>query len=284
MKGYLKHGRFHYLLANDVLANEVVDTPFIVKPFKEPADSASTHVALPPAASISLDTRLFDHDHCMSLDGAYRITEGRGTSVVFPAYGRQLFLKDYRRGGMVRHLSQDRYLYTGLDRTRAWREFRLLEMMKRSGLAVPQPFACRVERLGVSYRARLIVEVIDNGGSLAELVKTRGFDAVDWYSLGEFIGGFGRQQIFHADLNASNILMVQGEVASGGGVFYLIDFDRGRKLSGLSAPLFRYFYQQRMLQRLYRSLVKTANMESAVSLQPGWQEFLSGYTHNVKRS
>lgn len=315
MKGYLGDGRFHYLLADDVLAKEVVSTPRAanvvaanVVAASPVADSADA--ALFPAPESSFDTQLFDHDYCLSLDGAYRITEGRGISVVFPAAGRQLFLKSYRRGGMIRHLSEDRYFFTGLARTRGWREFRLLETMNTSGLAVPQPFACRVEVNGITYRASLIVDVIDNRGSLAEIIKADGCDSVDWHALGKFIGGFGRQRIFHADLNASNILVAQDEAeVPGGGGFYLIDFDRGRQFKGLRVPLF-HLYEKRMLRRLQRSLLKTAMPETSMpgssktvsgtaaeseitsegqaslaSLwQPMWQAFLAGYGHTVKQS
>ncbi len=295
MKGYFNDGRFHYLVAKDA-----VNSPCVAVPVAETSAGANTAKSAPD----SFDVQLFDQAHCISIDGAYRITEGRGTSVIFPTAGRQLFLKDYRRGGMVRHLSKDHYLFTGLSRTRAFREFRLLEAMNTSGLAVPQPFACRVERKGVMYRASLIVEVIDHRGSLAKVIKADGAEALDWYALGEFIGSFGRQRIFHADLNTSNILMRSRDGENSGVGFYLIDFDRGRRFAGLYAPLFGLF-EKRMLKRFHRSLLKTSVFEvtknseptktsvenagtefsdTVTFWQPLWQQFLAGYADTVKRA
>lgn len=257
---YFKEGELHYLIANP---DEVQHS----------------------SVSQAFNIRFFDQDFCLTCADAQRITEGRGTAIMFTAAGKRLFLKDYRRGGMIRHLSDKSYFWTGLSRTRAWCEFKLLVSMAKLGLNVPEVIACRVEKRWMTYRARLIVAVIQNSGSLLQTIKNHGYDAIDWYALGEFIGSFGAHRIFHADLNASNILVGSDTE------FFLIDFDRGQQFNGLRAPLFRIVYEKRMLQRLYRSLLKSVtNVE--VQAEAGeasfpadlWNQFLNGYRQTVIRS
>lgn len=222
----------------------------------------------------SFDPLFFDSDHCLSLNGARAITEGRGTAVIFPAARRWLFLKDYQRGGMIRLISSNAYLWTGLERTRAWREFTLLTEMSQLGLSVPEPYACRVEQRILTYRASLIVEVVENRGSLSRLIKQQGFAAINWHALGEFIGEFGLHRIFHADLNASNILLLQSRQ------FVLIDFDKSYRFRGVLAPLFHHLYEKRMLNRLRHSLHKVKPSMSVTDREftdSMWQLMLAGY-------
>lgn len=216
----------------------------------------------------NLDPRLFDPDHCESIDGSVRINEGRGQAVAFPLGSKSLILKHYRRGGLIQRISQDSYIWTGLSRTRAWREFDLLILMRQLELPVPQAYACRVEKHGPCYRARMLVELIGNNGSMLQRVREGHAAEIDWVETGRAIGTFGRHCIFHADLNASNILV------DATNQLYLIDFDRGRCMKGGKETLYRHHYENRMVQRLRHSLEKfplgfTSSM---------WRDFLSGYS------
>ena len=258
---YFRDGKFHYQLAA---------TPSV-------ADRATSL-----DRTTSFDPRFFDPAYCLSLNGARAITEGRGTAVMFPAARRWLFLKDYQRGGMIKRISNDAYLWTGLERTRAWREFALLNEMSQLNLSVPEAYACRVEQGSLTYRASLIVEVVRNQGSLMKILKQQGFEAIDWRALGEFIGSFGFHRIFHADLNASNILLQQNRK------FVLIDFDKSYRFKGIRAPLFHHIYEKRMLRRLRRSLLKVKPSVSASEKEFSdsmWQLMLAGYrTRSGKNS
>lgn len=193
---------------------------------------------------------------------------------MFPAARRWLFLKDYQRGGMIRHINHNAYLWTGLERTRAWREFTLLIEMSRLGLSVPEAYACRVHQRTLMYRASLIVEVVENEGSLMQIIKTQGFEAVDWQSLGKFMASFAVHRIYHADLNASNVLVQPNQR------FVLIDFDKGCQFNGLRAPLFRLIFEKRMLRRLQRSLTKlkpASSVNDREFSESMWQSFMAGY-------
>ena len=63
---------------------------------------------------------------------------GRGQSLFLEVGDRQWVLRPYRRGGLVARLSTSRYLWTGLERSRAFREVRLTARLYQAGLPVPQ--------------------------------------------------------------------------------------------------------------------------------------------------
>lgn len=153
-------------------------------------------------------------------------------------------LRHYRRGGLVARLVADRYLWTGAERTRAFREFRLLAMLAGAGLPVARPVAARYVRKGPSYRADLLTRRIEKARTLARQLEDGGATATLAARVGETIACFHVAGAWHADLNANNIMIDEG------GTVWLIDFDRGR-LRGPHAS-----WQQANLARLRRSLAK----------------------------
>jgi len=81
---------------------------------------------------------------------------------------------------------------------------------------------------------------------------------------------FHHHGVWHADLNANNIL-IDTETR-----LYLIDFDRGR----LRQPSRQW--QQANLDRLKRSLLKLqSHAESFYFAESDWQTLLAGYTSLV---
>lgn len=168
---------------------------------------------------------------------------GRGGVRWFDTPHGRAVARHYRRGGAIARLVADRYLYTGLRRTRAYREFAVLAHAYALGLPVPRPLAARVERHGLAYRADLATQAIEGARTLAELLEARALESFDWRRLGATIARFELAGIRHADLNAHNVM-----VDARGGI-WLLDFDRGRV-----AP--RAVRDQRSLARLERSLRK----------------------------
>ncbi|MFZ8975331.1 MAG: lipopolysaccharide kinase InaA family protein, partial [Pseudomonadales bacterium] len=67
--------------------------------------------------------------------------EGRGAVWFLSAPEGQWVLKRYVRGGMMKNLLTDAYLFTGFARTRMVLEFNLLCQMRSLGLPVPTPVA-----------------------------------------------------------------------------------------------------------------------------------------------
>ena len=164
-------------------------------------------------------------------------------------------LRHYRRGGLVARLSADRYLWTGADRTRSFREFRLLAELQRRGLPVPAPLVAGYRRAGAFYRADLLTLRVPAARTLAELLPFALLDEALLASLGRVLARFHAEGVHHADLNAHNLLL------DGDGHWWLIDFDRGVLLQ----PARRW--QQARLLRLRRSLLKLG-----AAAMPGWPQ------------
>lgn len=129
-------------------------------------------------------------------------------------------LKVYRRGGLVRHLVQRRYAWTGLDRARSVREWRVLRALFGAGLPVPEPLAAHVQRTGLTYQAALLTRRIEEAIPLSTAAGT--FDAERWDDVDRMIDRFAAAGLWHADLNATNILVTPD------GKLWMIDFDRAR--------------------------------------------------------
>lgn len=168
--------------------------------------------------------------------------QGRGHAYFFRYRGTDYVLRHYRRGGQMAWLD-DRYLWTGLERTRAWREWRLLARLQELNLSAPRPFAARTIRNGCFYRADLITGRCV-GLSLATLLKDKALPATTWAEIGRVIRKFHDAGVWHADLNAHNLLI------DSAGAVTLIDFDRAR----FRAPAARW--RDANLARLARSLNK----------------------------
>jgi 3-deoxy-D-manno-octulosonic acid kinase len=187
--------------------------------------------------------RLFDRRHWQAEGALTELAGGRG-SIHFIDDGRRHWaLRRYLRGGVPALVSRKHYLYLGEERTRSFRELRLLDALRRRGLPVPMPVAAIYRRALLTYVAELITERIVGARSLSELLATGAMDDVRWAAIGRCLRRFHDAGVHHADLNAQNILLdPEGKV-------WLLDFDRGRERSPGA-------WRERALDRLARSLAK----------------------------
>ena len=195
---------------------------------------------------------------------------GRGGVAVIGTPAGECVLRHYRRGGMVAALLGDRYLWTGADRTRSFAEFRLLQAMARLDLPAPQVVTARYQRIGLHYRADLITRRIADTQTLAECLAAGRLDAELGQEVGALVARFHRVGIWHADLNAHNVLVAAGAL-------YLIDFDRGR----LRPP--GQAWRMANLQRLRRSLLKlgAAAQGEAAFDSVIWTPLMYGYERTL---
>lgn len=202
-------------------------------------------------------------------DAIVGFAEGRGTTFFVSYQGRELALRHYHRGGLIARWSPDHYLWTGLASTRAWRELRLLQKLLESDLPVPRPIAAQVVRQGLFYTADIMTQRITGARTVGQLLAAGELDKAQWTAMGAVIRRFHEHGVYHADLNANNIMRDQE------GQFYLIDFDRG------AIKRKRRSWQQRNLQRLHRSLTKLRAAHDPFHFsEQNWQTLLSGYNQD----
>ena len=187
-------------------------------------------------------------------DGA-KVAGGRGGVRFIAGPDGRAVLRHYCRGGLVAGVLGDRFLYLGAARTRPMREFAVLARAHALGLPVPRPIAARFVRSGLHYRADLATMAIEPARTVATLVAHGELEGFDWAALGRTIRAFHDAGVWHADLNAHNILRDPD------GTFWLLDFDRG----WLGPPQDRW--RRRNLARLERSLLKVGLARAVEDVQ-----------------
>lgn len=215
------------------------------------------------------DERWFDRAHWPA--GGEAPNAGRGTAAFVQTPVGACVLRHYRRGGFVARLSADRYLWTGAARTRAFREFELLARLVDAGLPVPRPVAARYVRDGVGYRADLLTRRIANAQTLAERFAAGALTPRLAREAGRTIAVFHEARVWHADLNAHNVLV------DGDGTVWLIDFDRGR----LRKPA--RGWRRANLARLRRSFDKLGARRMPEFDARFWQPLLAAYDEATVR-
>lgn len=206
--------------------------------------AGKTHILYDAAILASAPPELFDPDWLRARSRLSGSAPGRGTTWFFQHEGKALTLRHYRRGGTMETLLEDRFLWTGPERSRAFREWRLLAELVEQGLPVPAPAAARVVHEDLFYRADLITHRIPDAQSLTRTLTEGTLPATQWQEIGLCIRRFHDAGVRHADLNAHNILL------DAAGRIYLIDFDKAVRY-----PLGDY-WPQANLARLHRSLEK----------------------------
>lgn len=191
---------------------------------------------------------------------------GRGTTWFVQHGEAQLVLRHYLRGGMMRHLSHDHYLFNGYNNTRSIAEFNILHTLLKKHLPVPTPAAAQVIKHGLLYKADLLTHKIPNAQDLIQVLRQ--VQSTSFYrQLGKMIATFHKQGVFHADLNIQNILQDKN------GKFWLIDFDRARILPPQKK------WQEATLARLKRSFEKERVRFGIKWSEQDWNELIQGY-HN----
>lgn len=213
-----------------------------------------------------VDAYWFDAAWWRARDAAQEQAGGRGGVHFVETPAGPCVLRHYRRGGLVARVLGDHYLWRGADATRCFAEWRLLGVIARLGLPGPAPIAARYRRRGLYYRADLLTRRIPDARTLAQCLAAGQLDTGLAAATGALVSRFHRAGIWHADLNAHNVLVTPNGL-------YLIDFDRGKQRVPVRG------WQLANLQRLRRSLVKLgaadagdARFENAI-----WQPLVAAY-------
>ena len=212
----------------------------------------------------------FAPEHWRERDALRTQAGGRGGVAIIATPVGECVLRHYHRGGLVASLMGDRYLWTGADRTRPFAEFRVLAEVASLGLPAPAVVAARYCRRGLLYSADLITRRIADASTLAECLAAGRLDGELAEESGALVARFHRAGVWHADLNAHNVLVAPDDL-------YLIDFDRGQLRTPARA------WQQANLLRLRRSLVKlgAASAGEAAFEEAIWQPLLYRYQRTL---
>ena len=191
---------------------------------------------------------------------------GRAPVVYFTQAEKSFVLKHYYRGGAVASLLKDRYLGFGTIKSRAFREFRLLRKMHELGLPVPIAVAAHMNKGLLWYRGDLITEELKQVETLSDILSDNKLSEENWQSIGHCIKRFHQFDIYHADLNARNILLTKNlEI-------YLIDFDNSYIRLGSDS------WKMANLARLKRSLLKFKKKQGRFNFEESdWSALLAGY-------
>ncbi len=193
---------------------------------------------------------------------------GRGSASVFSHEGSEYVRKHYHRGGYPGRFIRDLYLFTGLRRTRMWREFHLLLHLHDLGLPVPLPVAARCQLAPpLCYRGDLVTRFLPGTQPLAAVLQASPLSRTTWASIGKSVALFHRYNVFHADLNAANILLHREK-----GVF-LLDFDKSA-LRRRNKPLWTKANLERLARSLWKWKGKAASFHFSES---DWRSLEEGY-------
>jgi len=211
------------------------------------------------------DPALFEASTWAGAPVAPGYSGGRGATLFIEHEGQRWVLRHFHRGGTIGRLINDRFLWLGEERTRCFREWRLLAHLQDLGLPVPRPVAARYRRHGLTYTADLLTALIPDVEPFSTRLA-RGSVAPDvWAAVGQCISRFHRAGVFHADLTAHNL-----QIDSANHVF-LLDFDRGR-VRGDGGN-----WRQANLARLHRSLTKISQGGGLEFTPREWRWLVDGY-------
>ncbi len=205
----------------------------------------------------------FDPSYWENRDAVIARPAGRGSAVVISYSKGEAVLKRYFRGGMMAKVNQALYLFTGYERSRAFREFRLLQTMHSYSLPVPEPLAVICERRGLLASMALLTKRIADTETLAARQMQQMVSISDWEMLGKTLKRFHENGIFHADLNANNVLLDTA------GRVFLIDFDKCKHKHPDA------IWHKKNIKRLKRSLEKL--FPGDLFPRAGWDVLVRAY-------
>jgi len=241
-------------------------------------DSRGQHIILPTQTAVTLsdiNSRWFDASYWQSKDRIIGQSRGRNITWFIKAPSKAAnmswVLRHYYRGGLVSKISDDSYFFNGLTKTRAYREISLLQYMVSIDLPVPKPIAARVIKKGFFYRADLLMEKL-SGEDLIHRLRKESLAETVWENIGQTIAGFHNHGIYHADLNAHNILV------DGNDKVWLIDFDRCKKRA------IQGQWQVNNINRLQRSFYKERGLNNVLQFHENdWQSLKKGYSSVINQ-
>lgn len=197
-------------------------------------------------------------------------TSGRGQVLIVAHGDERWVLRHYRRGGLVARFIDDHYVWTGAERSRAFREWRVLRKLRAAGLPVPNPVAAHVYRTGVIYTADIITAYLPDTQKLSWYISQGRAPSECWRRIGTMIRAVHDHGVDHPDLTAHNVLL------DNAGSTFLVDFDNAYvKPPG--------DWRRLGMERFNRSLRKVALETGTEFDADAWRELEAGYAQTRGR-
>ncbi|MGJ8679126.1 3-deoxy-D-manno-octulosonic acid kinase [Paraglaciecola sp.] len=208
--------------------------------------------------------KLFSGEHWAAENKIIGQATGRGTTYFFKHQDQEYVLRHYLRGGLIGKILDDQYMFTGIQNTRSWQEFNLLQHMINLGLPCPTPIAAMVTKKGLHYSADIILAKIEQAKDVCNILLTQEIPQETWRDIGKTIAQFHQHNIYHHDLNIHNIMIDKTNKV------WLIDFDKCGVKQGTD-------WQPNNISRLHRSLEKEKRLHNIYWQDSDWQALLAGY-------
>jgi 3-deoxy-D-manno-octulosonic acid kinase len=231
--------------------------------------SESIHLKLSPSFFDSQDSQYFEPSYWQKKGAITGQEKGRGTTWFIRHNDRELVLRHYYRGGFMARFNRDRYLFTSLHSTRAFKEYELLQKLYALKLPVPQAAGARIIREGKYYRADLLSGKINKANDLVQILQTKPTEKLI-QNIAHCIARFHNAGVYHPDLNIQNILIDDTEKV------WLIDFDQAELSEQGEIKPKRL---NEMMSRLQRSFAKETERHGIVWQGSDWNILISNYQH-----
>ena len=207
----------------------------------------------------------FSVDHWRNREAVTGEAVGRGSAWFVETPHGPVVLRHYLRGGWAATISRQTYFFTGVTKSRPFREYHLLVELYAKGLPVPRPVAALCVHRGVRSTGAIMTACIPHAKTLADLLGAGETVVGICSKVGSCIRQFHDAGVWHADLNVRNILLDADLNV------YLIDFDRARFNPGKPVN------GAGNLKRLKRSFQKLSAAGEMSEQQSFWQELKAGY-------
>ncbi len=158
-------------------------------------------------------------------------------------------VKQYFRGGLIRHVVKQRYLKCGKTRSKA--EFEFLQTVQNLGVSAPEPVAF-ASKGSLFYSAWLVTREVPEHQTLASLSKENENRAKKLMpDVTQQVSILIQNRFLHVDLHPGNILATKDNT------IYFIDFDKARLFKGNKEAL-----KNRYISRWQRAVKKYGLPES----------------------
>lgn len=200
-----------------------------------------------------------------------RTVSGRAHVSFFDYEGHHFVLRHYWRGGVAARITADRFIWTGIKRSRPWRELETVAHLRRLEMPVPNPVGARIckDRHGLLYTADIITTEIRDALPLPDFmcaVSDESESSDVWFAVGAVIAKLHAGGARHTDLNVRNILIDRSKKIS------VIDWDKGY---ASPEPRRHHRSAKQSLVRLHRSIKKEPIFKD--SHQDIYAKIIDGY-------